>query len=116
MAAAAFLLAGCDPAEEWREASARSFDLFKEKKLAQAVEQAEKALDLAIRAFGGRHDNVVRAHVQLATILRAAGRQTESEMNLKKAIELSLSKYCPIANTLAGTVRISSSYRIESSS
>ena len=38
------------------------------------------------------------------------------EENLKKAIELSLSKYCPIANTLAGTVRISSSYRIELSS
>lgn len=37
------------------------------------------------------------------------------EENLKKAIDLSLSKYCPIANTLAGVTKITSSYRIEPS-
>ena len=34
--------------------------------------------------------------------------------NLKKAIDLSLSKYCPIANTLAGVVQITSEGVIES--
>lgn len=34
------------------------------------------------------------------------------EKNVAKAIELSLTKYCPIANTLAGTTRITSEYRI----
>ena len=38
------------------------------------------------------------------------------EENLKKAIDLSLKKYCPIANTLAGVTEITSSYRIEPSS
>ena len=36
------------------------------------------------------------------------------EENLKKAIDLSLSKYCPIANSLAGVAEITSDYRIES--
>jgi len=35
------------------------------------------------------------------------------EANLKKAIDLSLAKYCPIANTLAGIAEITSSYLIE---
>ncbi len=38
------------------------------------------------------------------------------EENLKKAIDLSLEKYCPIANTLSGVAKITSSYRIEPSS
>ena len=38
------------------------------------------------------------------------------EENLKKAIDLSLAKYCPIANTLSGVTKITSSYRIEPSS
>lgn len=33
--------------------------------------------------------------------------------NVKRAIELSLSKYCPIANTLAGVTAITSEYSIE---
>jgi len=33
--------------------------------------------------------------------------------NVKKAIDLSLAKYCPIANTLAGCAKISSDHRIE---
>jgi len=32
---------------------------------------------------------------------------------LKKAIDLSLAKYCPIANSLAGVAEITSEYRIE---
>ena len=35
------------------------------------------------------------------------------EQNLVKAIELSLSKYCPIANTLAGVAAISYEFSIE---
>ena len=35
------------------------------------------------------------------------------EENLEKAIDLSLSKYCPIANALAGVAEITSEYRIE---
>ena len=35
------------------------------------------------------------------------------EENLVKAIDLSLAKYCPIANTLAGVAEITSEYRIE---
>ena len=35
------------------------------------------------------------------------------EENLKKAIDLSLAKYCPISNTLAGIAEITSSYVIE---
>ncbi len=35
------------------------------------------------------------------------------ESNLQKAIDLSLAKYCPIANTLAGIAEITSSYVIE---
>ena len=35
------------------------------------------------------------------------------EANMKKAIDLSLSKYCPIVNTLAGIAEITSSYVIE---
>ena len=38
------------------------------------------------------------------------------EENLKKAIDLSLEKYCPIANTLSGVTKITYSYRIEPSS
>ncbi len=34
------------------------------------------------------------------------------EENLKKAIDLSLSKYCPIANTIAGVTKITSNYEI----
>ena len=34
------------------------------------------------------------------------------EENVAKAIDLSLSKYCPIANTLAGVTRITSEFRI----
>lgn len=33
--------------------------------------------------------------------------------NVEKAIDLSLAKYCPIANTLAGVARITSEYRID---
>lgn len=33
--------------------------------------------------------------------------------NLKKAIDLSLAKYCPIVNTLAGVARVTSEYVIE---
>ena len=36
-----------------------------------------------------------------------------SEDALKKAIDLSLAKYCPIANSLAGVAEITSEYRIE---
>jgi len=36
-----------------------------------------------------------------------------SEANLKKAIDLSLTKYCPVANGLAGIAEITSSYVIE---
>lgn len=35
-----------------------------------------------------------------------------SEANLKKAIDLSLAKYCPVANSLAGIAEITSSYVI----
>ena len=35
------------------------------------------------------------------------------EANLKKAIDLSLTKYCPIVNSLAGMAEITSSYVIE---
>jgi putative redox protein len=35
------------------------------------------------------------------------------EENLRKAIDLSLSKYCPIANTLAGVSKISYEVRLE---
>jgi putative redox protein len=34
------------------------------------------------------------------------------EGNVAKAIDLSLAKYCPIANTLAGVARITSEYRV----
>lgn len=37
------------------------------------------------------------------------------EENLVKAIELSLAKYCPIANTLAGVAQISYEYAIDAS-
>jgi len=36
-----------------------------------------------------------------------------AEEKLKRAIELSLSTYCPIANTLSGVAAITSEYRIE---
>lgn len=36
------------------------------------------------------------------------------EKNVAKAIDLSLAKYCPITNTLAGVARITSEYRIVS--
>ena len=36
-----------------------------------------------------------------------------AEDKLKRAIELSLSMYCPIANTLSGVTTIESEYRIE---
>ena len=36
------------------------------------------------------------------------------EENVAKAIDLSLAKYCPITNTLAGVARITSEYRIVS--
>jgi len=36
-----------------------------------------------------------------------------SEENLKKAIHLSLTKYCPIANSFAGIAEITSSYVIK---
>lgn len=45
--------------------------------------------------------------------LRYSIRGDVPEENLKKAIDLSLSKYCPIANTLAGVSTITSEYRIE---
>ena len=35
--------------------------------------------------------------------------------NLQRAIQLSLEKYCPVANTLAGVAEITSEYRIEPS-
>jgi len=35
------------------------------------------------------------------------------EENVRKAIDLSLSKYCPIANTLAGRASITSEFRVE---
>ena len=35
------------------------------------------------------------------------------EANLKRAIELSLTKYCTVANTLAAGVRITHDYRVE---
>lgn len=35
------------------------------------------------------------------------------EANLQKAIDLSLAKYCPIANSLAGVATITSAYEIE---
>ena len=37
------------------------------------------------------------------------------EANLQRAIELSLEKYCPVVNTLAGVAEITSEYRIEPS-
>ena len=35
------------------------------------------------------------------------------EENLRKAVELSLAKYCPIANTLAGVAQISYEARVD---
>ena len=37
------------------------------------------------------------------------------ETNLQRAIQLSLEKYCPVANTLADVAEITSEYRIEPS-
>jgi putative redox protein len=48
---------------------------------------------------------------RLHLVYRVMGRVPEE--NLKKAIELSLAKYCPVANTLAGVAKITSEYAIE---
>lgn len=37
------------------------------------------------------------------------------EENLKRAIDLSLTKYCTVANTLSSSVAITSDYRFETS-
>ena len=45
--------------------------------------------------------------------LRYMVRGNVPEQNVKKAIDLSLAKYCPIANTLAGVSEITSEFVIE---
>ena len=49
---------------------------------------------------------------ELHLVYRVTGAVPEE--NLKKAIDLSLSKYCPISNTLAGVAEITSEAVIES--
>ena len=55
-------------------------------------------------------DERAAEHPKVITKLHIIYRVTGAvpEVNLKKAIELSLSKYCPITNTLAGVTEITS--------
>lgn len=66
---------------------------------------------LRIEIEDERAKDAPRAIQKLHIVYRVTGKV--SEKNLKKAIDLSLSKYCPIAASLAGVAKISSEYRIE---
>ncbi len=61
-------------------------------------------------------DERAAEHPKVITKLHIIYRVTGAvpEVNLKKAIELSLSKYCPITNTLAGVAEITSETVLES--
>jgi putative redox protein len=52
-----------------------------------------------------------KAITKLHLVYRISGDVPEE--NVKKAIDLSLSKYCPVANSLAGVAEITSEYVIE---
>jgi len=66
---------------------------------------------LEIEVHEERQPDFPKAIVKVHLVYRVRGAVPEE--NLRKAIDLSLSKYCPIANTLSGVATITSAYVIE---
>jgi len=67
--------------------------------------------DLCVEIKDTRAPDYPTVFTDIHLVYRVRG--NVSEVNLKKAIELSLTKYCPIANSLAGVANITSEYVIE---
>ena len=66
---------------------------------------------LEIELEDERQTEPPKAITRVHLVYRVQGRVPEA--NLKKAIELSLSTYCPIANSLSGVSKITTEYVIE---
>ncbi len=66
---------------------------------------------LSIEIEDERAEEYPKVITKLHLVYRVSGEVPEE--NLKKAIDLSLAKYCPIANSLAGVAQITSEYVIE---
>jgi len=73
----------------------------------------QKPDDLVVKLKAKRADETPKVFTEIDTEVLAKGRDI-SENSLKRAIDLSLEKYCPVGNMLQrGGVKISSSYKIE---
>jgi putative redox protein len=66
-----------------------------------------------IQIEGERGEESPRPFVKIHLTYIVAGDVPEE--NLRKAVDLSLTKYCPVANTLAGVAELTSDIRIEQS-
>ena len=66
---------------------------------------------LEIQVEDERETEPPKAINKVHLVYRVKGRVPEA--NLRKAIELSLSTYCPIANSLSGVAKITTEYVIE---
>ncbi len=67
---------------------------------------------LRIEIDGERTEDHPKSFTKIHLVYVVSGDVPEA--NLKKAIDLSLSKYCPVANMLGGVAEITSDVRIES--
>lgn len=67
--------------------------------------------DLSVEIKDTRAPDYPKVFTDIHITYRVRGNVPEA--NLKKAIELSLTKYCPIANSLSGVANVTSEYVIE---
>jgi putative redox protein len=73
--------------------------------------QRQQVTGYHIRIHGIRADQHPRVYVEIEVEHVVTGHQIDPGA-LKRAIELSETKYCSVSRTLAGTANITSSYRI----
>lgn len=67
--------------------------------------------DLEVEVHGEQEENRPHAFRRIHLVYRASGDVPEE--TLRKAVNLSLERYCPVANTLNGVAEITSEIRVE---
>src|SRR3989338_3432393 len=69
----------------WEDLSKQSWEFDKKGNFQEAITAARKALDIATKQFGPRHNNVLISLNQVAAIYKSHEKYREAELFLKKA-------------------------------
>jgi tetratricopeptide (TPR) repeat protein len=72
----------------WNEMTEQVLDLYQMGDYPQAVEIAEKALNLAENIYDPHHLNLATSLTNLATLMRAQGREGEAEALYRRAMDI----------------------------